>query len=116
MDNKQNDPRYKPRRWVGPQNTEIAHWCYMRFVEDDPKQWHWFPDDGDVLQRGDIFLPPDAPEPTEPPPDDIAECSTVDWLDDAGTISAPELPPSPFAVLEARLTAIEERLAKLEER
>ena len=57
---------YKPRRWTGPV-TATPHWWW------DSRMWLLIDSlavsvgIADRLSPNDIFLRPDAPEPTEPP-------------------------------------------------
>ena len=83
----------------------------------------WYISIDSTLLIGYIFLRPDAPEPTEPPPDDVADCSEVDWeVDVVDSILIRTSDPTIFdRPLEGnditdRLDAIEARMKALEER
>lgn len=98
------DPTYKPRRWTGLR-TQTKHWWW------NPEINGWRLHSLSFLADGDIFLRPDAPKPTEPPPDDLEECSTVDWLEIGVTP-----PGNEMTILRERLAALENRVAELEKR
>jgi len=86
-----------PRIWRG-KGTQIQHWWWNRVHE--PPKWVLCSDKL-VLAYSNIFLPPQATAPTEPPGDNLEECSTIDW--------GPDAPGEPD-----ELTALRERVAELE--
>ena len=107
MDNKQDDKRYRPRQWIG-EPIEAAHW----FWDPHHEEWsHEVTHATVVLWEGDTFLPPNAPKPTEPPPSDIEDCSTVDWADFA--LREVDDPDDRLDAIEARLAAIEALLVEM---
>ena len=66
--------RFRPRRWTGSE-IMVSHWCWM-FGDGC---WLMCDAPGIRLCPQDIFIPPQAPEPTSPPPSDIENCDKVDW-------------------------------------
>lgn len=95
-------PTYKPRRWVG-NSIRIHHWWWGTLT----RRWHVAL--RSPLSPGQIFLPPGV-RPPETLPDDLQECSEVDWLDDA-----PEVPEAPdeLTVMRERAEKAEAKVAEL---
>jgi len=85
-----------PRIWRG--NTiSVHHWKW----DPELNSWDRPSDPRCLLWDGDIFVPAQAPRPTERPSGGLEECSSIDWL------------PTPHEPTN-ELTELRERVAELE--
>lgn len=105
------DKTYKPRRWAGETIIVNCHWWSR-----GSSKWFWLIHDRDELDYGDIFLRPDATQPTEPPGGELEGCDTVDWVGGTGVVADGAGTSTTTTATERRLDTLEQEMVELKQR